>query len=236
MRPAAVGVLINFEEGAAFGLSICFLYNANAPRTFRHLVIRHEERIITLPALMRFRPHTKLCLTPVKLTKRQLVHSSQKANYGPDILSRLCFNLVESDYETSQFLRGHGCFIKRLHVLRSNDTSLTQCLCEQTDNDTNLVLWLSSLYDDMINKILCGIAVLNLGLDLCAHEPDSKFLLCRYHRQASFPFSVFLTGDLLSLAIAARVRFDASKARGSEDIPSFSGHDNYAALSPRLRL
>ncbi|GBP76121.1 Retrovirus-related Pol polyprotein from type-1 retrotransposable element R1 4 [Eumeta japonica] len=59
-------------------------------------------------------------------------------SYFPDVSARLNSPWVESDYETSQLLIGHGYFRKRVYELRLNESNV--CLCEHTDEDMHHVL------------------------------------------------------------------------------------------------
>ncbi|GBP65661.1 Retrovirus-related Pol polyprotein from type-1 retrotransposable element R1 4 [Eumeta japonica] len=90
----------------------------------------------------------------------------------------LSFDWVESDYETSQLFTRHGCFMKRLHELALNETSV--CLCGLTEEDMHHLLWACPLYDDIRAEMLGCLDVLQVDPVYCADLVGSRKNFCRF--------------------------------------------------------
>ncbi|GBP12198.1 Retrovirus-related Pol polyprotein from type-1 retrotransposable element R1 4 [Eumeta japonica] len=104
----------------------------------------------------------QFCFTPNLVAAFYFGRDTRKLyRFFPEVSARLSSDWVEPDYETSQLLTGHGCFRKRPHDMRLNDTSM--CFCGQTDEDMHHVLWSCPLYDDIRSEMLSDIEVMQVG-------------------------------------------------------------------------
>lgn len=75
--------------------------------------------------------------------------------YFPDVAARLKATWVEPDYQVSQILTGHGCFRKRLHDMKLQETS--ECYCGEDEESLDHVLWSCPIYEEQRRKMMDGI-------------------------------------------------------------------------------
>ncbi|GBP36366.1 Putative 115 kDa protein in type-1 retrotransposable element R1DM [Eumeta japonica] len=90
--------------------------------------------------------------------------------YFPCVSVKLSLDWVESDYETSQLLTGHGCFRKRLHELGLNETRI--CMCGLTDEDMHHVIEDSQLVGETKIAAVLVVGSLKLGIVFVYYEGD----------------------------------------------------------------